>query len=183
MTSVPVTVHQLRTVTEREVDQLADVLTDCVQGGASVGFMAPLSPQAAQAYWRPVADSVDRGERTLLVAMDADADAGAGEAGRIVGTVQVVPAGEQNQPHRGDLIKMLVHRRARRRGVGQALMQAAHQAARELGLAVLVLDTASDSAARLYEREGWQQVGVIPDYALLPNGGLCATTLYYRRLP
>jgi GNAT superfamily N-acetyltransferase len=88
----------------------------------------------------------------------------------------------ENQPHRADLSKMLVHRRARQRGAGAALMREAERVARECGKTLLVLDTASDAAARLYARAGWVACGTVPDYALLPHGGLCATTFFYRRL-
>ena len=98
------------------------------------------------------------------------------------GTVQLVLDQPENQPHRADLSKMLVHRRARRQGLGAALMRAAEATARECGKTLLVLDTASDDAERLYERLGWVRVGVIPGYALLPQGGLCGTTVYYRNL-
>jgi GNAT superfamily N-acetyltransferase len=112
-------------------------------------------------------------DRALCIAQDA--------AGPI-GTVQLIFAQPENQPHRADLAKMLVHRRARRRGVGAALLIAAEQIARRSGKSLLVLDTASDAAARLYARLGWQRCGVIPDYALLPRGGYCDTTVFFRRL-
>jgi GNAT superfamily N-acetyltransferase len=102
--------------------------------------------------------------------------------GRVLGTVQLVLAQPENQPHRADLAKMLVHSAARRRGSGAALMQAAEATARNCGKTLLVLDTASDEAERLYARQGWILVGKIPDYALLPHGGLCSTSFYYRRL-
>lgn len=155
------------------VEPLADVLMDCVQGGASVSFMWPLPRQRALAFWRDVADGVRRGERLLLV--------GEAQPGRIDGTVQLVLAQPDNQPHRADLAKMLVHRRARRRGLAQALLVAAEQAAREAGKRVLVLDTVTGGdAERLYERGGWQRVGVIPDYALMPDGRPCATTYFHK---
>ncbi len=155
---------------------LADVLLDCVAGGASVSFMAPLSRDKAQAFWRDVAEGVARGGRALLVAEDAATD-------DVVGTVQLVLAQPENQPHRGDIAKMLVHRRARRRGIGAMLMRAAEDAARRAGKTLLVLDTATGSdAERLYQRLGWMQVGVIPDYALWPDGRPCATTYYFKRL-
>lgn len=154
------------------VDQLASVLIDCVEGGASVSFMHPLTRERAIAFWRRVAQGVHAAERALLIAEDVDG---------ICGTVQLVLDQPENQPHRADLSKMLVHRRARRQGVGAALMRAAEATARECGKTLLVLDTVTDGdAARVYERLGWQRVGVIPDYALLPRGGLCNTTVYYR---
>ncbi len=166
-------IRRLEAVTESQLQALAGLLIDCVEGGASVSFMHPLSPARALAFWRGVADSAARGERALLVAEDA--------AG-IVGTVQVLLDQPENQPHRADVAKMLVHRRARRQGLGEALMQAAEQVARECGKTLLVLDTASDDAERLYARLGWQRCGVIPGYALLPQGGLCDTTYFYRLL-
>jgi GNAT superfamily N-acetyltransferase len=170
----PCTVRRLSAPTEAELEGLARVLTDCVEGGASVSFMLPLAPERALAFWRRVAAEVESGGRILLVAEDA--------AG-ILGTVQVVFAASENQPHRADIAKMLVHRRARRRGVGAALMRAAEAAAREAGKTVLVLDTVTGSdAARLYARLGWIAAGDIPDYALWPQGGLCSTTYFYRRL-
>jgi len=156
-----------------QVDKLADVLLDCVEGGASVSFMLPLARDKALGFWRGVVDSVARGERTLIVAEDAHG---------IAGTVQLITDMPDNQPHRADVAKLLVRRRARGTGVGQRLMEAAERAAHEQGRHLLVLDTASATAARLYERLGWQRVGVVPDYALLPGGGLCATTFYYKQL-
>jgi GNAT superfamily N-acetyltransferase len=155
---------------------LADVLLDCVEGGASVSFMRPLPHHKALAFWQRALDSAQRGERLVLVAEDVDSDI-------IVGTVQIVCAVPDNQPHRADVAKMLVHRRARRRGLGAALIQAAEQAAREAGKTLLVLDTVTDGdAERLYARLGWQRLGVIPGYALWPNGGLCDTTYFYKAL-
>ncbi len=166
--------RRLHAVTDSELGQLADVLVDCVAGGASVSFMHPLARERALAFWRGIAEGVAAGERALLVAEDTDG---------ICGTVQLVLKQPDNQPHRADLGKMLVHRRARRRGLGAALMQAAEAAARDSGKTLLVLDAVTNGdAARLYERLGWERVGEIPDYALLPRGGLCSTTVYFRRL-
>ncbi|WP_321869968.1 GNAT family N-acetyltransferase [Burkholderia ubonensis] len=157
------------------IDALSDVLIDCVEGGASVSFMLPISRDTAARFWRQVADGVVRGERILLVAERAD--------GRVVGTVQLITALPENQPHRADVAKMLVHRDARRQGVGARLMAAADDAARAAGKAVLVLDTVTGSdAARLYERAGWQRVGDVPNYALMPDGRYCATTFFHKQL-
>ncbi len=157
------------------VEALADVLIDCVEGGASVSFMLPLPRAKAVAFWRSVADSVARGERVLLVAEDG--------AGQILGTVQLVLAMPDNQPHRGEVAKMLVHRKARRRGIAQRLLAAIDEEARKEGRTVLLLDTVTGSdAERLYEHAGWQRVGVIPKYALLPTGEFCATTFFYKHL-
>ena len=166
-------IRRLASVTEAERHGLAGVLIDCVAGGASVSFMHPLTAEKALAFWQGVAEGAARGQRGLLVAED-----GAG----IVGTVQLVLDQPENQPHRADLSKMLVHRRARRRGVGDALMIAAEQFGRDCGKSLLVLDTASADAERLYARHGWQRCGTIPDFALLPHGGLCATTLFYKQI-
>ena len=165
--------RRLFALDDAAIDGLADVLIDCVEGGASVSFMHPLPRDRAVAFWRGVAQGVAAGERALLVADDAQG---------VCGTVQLVLDQPENQPHRADLSKMLVHRRARRQGLGAALLRAAEATARECGKTLLVLDTASDDAERLYERVGWQRVGVIPGYALLPQGGLCGTTVYYRNL-
>jgi GNAT superfamily N-acetyltransferase len=157
------------------VEALADVLIDCVEGGASVSFMLPLPRAKAVAFWRGVADGVARGERVLLVAEDA--------SGRIVGTVQMILSLPENQPHRADIAKMLVHRSARRRGVARQLMTAIDDAARDEGRTVLVLDTVTGGdAERLYARAGWQRAGVVPKYALMPDGGFCATTFFYKHL-
>ncbi|MFL5347370.1 MAG: GNAT family N-acetyltransferase [Hyalangium sp.] len=157
------------------VEALADVLINCVEGGASVGFMLPLTREKAVAFWRRVADGVARGERLLLVAEDGD--------GQILGTVQLIIAMPDNQPHRADVAKMLVHRKARRRGIAQRLMAAIDDAARKESKTVLVLDTVTGSdAERLYERAGWQRVGIIPKYALMPTGEFCATTFFFKHL-
>jgi GNAT superfamily N-acetyltransferase len=156
------------------VPALAEVLIDCVHGGASVSFMAPLPLAKAVGFWQGVAGGVARGERILLVAED-----GTG----IVGTVQVVVDQPDNQPHRADIAKMLVHRRARRQGIAARLLAAAEQAARDAGKTVLVLDTVTGGdAERLYARCGWQRVGVIPNYALMPDGALCSTTYFHKPL-
>ena len=166
---------RLEAPTARQLDELAEVLADCVAGGASVSFMQPLTPARARRFWEGVAAGVAAGDRVLLAAED--------EAETIVGTVQVVWAQSENQPHRGDVAKMLVHRRARRDGLGAALMGAAEAAAREAGKTLLVLDTVTGGdAERLYARLGWQRVGEIPDYALWPQGGLCATTVFYKTI-
>jgi GNAT superfamily N-acetyltransferase len=166
--------RRLHALDDAQIDELAGVLIDCVEGGASVSFMHPLSRDRAVAFWRRVAQGVAAGERALLVAEDARG---------VCGTVQLVFAQPENQPHRADLAKMLVHRRARHQGLGAALVRAAEDTARECGKTLLVLDTVTGSEAeRLYERMGWKRVGEIPGYALLPQGGLVATTVYYRNL-
>ncbi len=166
-------VRRLDRLDEEQIEALAEVLVDAVHGGASVSFMLPFGLEDARAFWRGVAGGVARRERALLV---AELD------GRIRGTVQLGLAQPPNQPHRADLMKMLVHRDARRGGLGAALLAAAEETARAEGKTLLVLDTASPDAERLYERCGWVRCGRIPDYALLPQGGLCDTHLFYRAL-
>jgi GNAT superfamily N-acetyltransferase len=156
-------------------EALAEVLLDCVRGGASVSFMADLTREKAVAFWRGVAEGVARHERVLLVAEDGE--------GQIVGTVQLIMSLPDNQPHRGDIAKMLVHRQARRQGIAQRLMAAIDAEARKEGKTVLVLDTVTGGdAERLYERAGWQRVGVVPKYALMPDGAFCGTTFFYKHL-
>lgn len=166
-------IRRLQSIDERDIQGLSDVLIDCVEGGASVSFMLPMTRGKAEVFWRDALQSVVRGERLLLVAEDTAA---------ILGTVQVILKQPENQPHRGDLAKMLVRPQARRRGVGGALLKAAEQCAVDAGKTLLVLDTASNDAERLYVRGGWQRVGEIPDYALMPDGAFCATTIFFKVL-
>lgn len=173
MTTDEIRIRRLDVVGEREVAGLCEVLIDCVDGGASVSFLQPMTRGKADTFWQGVAASVGRGERVLLVAE---------HGGAIVGTVQVIWAQPENQPHRGDVAKMLVHRRARGRGIGGALLAAAEREAAAAGRTLLVLDTASSDAERLYARQGWRRCGVIPDYALLPDGQPCATVVFYKSL-
>jgi GNAT superfamily N-acetyltransferase len=159
---------------ESQLDALADVLADCVAGGASVSFMAPFSHEQARAAVDGMAADVENGRR-LLVAAFAD--------GRLVGTVQVILALPPNQPHRAEIAKLLVHRSARRRGVAQLLMERAEAEARAEGKTLLVLDTVTgDDAERLYTRLGWTRVGVIPGYALYPDGRPCDTTVFWKKI-
>lgn len=152
---------------------LSDILIDCVTGGASVSFMAPFPEDDALAYWQKMATAVESGALAVLLAeVDGSAE----------GTVQIAYDMPPNQPHRADIRKLLVHRRARRHGLGRTLMLAAEQEATARGRSLLCLDTASDTAERLYGRLGWQRVGVIPDYALWPRGGFCDTTIFYKRI-
>jgi GNAT superfamily N-acetyltransferase len=170
-----ITVRRLTALGEKEIEGLSDVLIDCVEGGASVSFMFPMTRAKAESFWRGVSASAARGERVVVAAMD--------EAGVIVGTVQVVWAQPENQPHRGDVAKMLVHRKVRRHGVGAALLEAAERVAQEAGKTLLVLDTVTGAdAERLYARHGWERCGEIPDYALWPDGRFCATTVFYKQL-
>jgi ribosomal protein S18 acetylase RimI-like enzyme len=157
-----------------QLDRLAAVLHDCVEGGASVRYLAPFTLEDARAAFEAVAEDVDRGRRVLLAAY-ADGD--------LVGTVQVVPAAQPNSPQRGEIVQLLVHRSARRRGIAAQLMDAAEAEARAEGRTLLVLDTVTgDAAERLYERLGWTKVGVIPNYALYPDGRPCDTTVFFKQL-
>ncbi len=156
------------------IDGLADVLVDCVHGGASVSFMLPFPRDEALAFWRGVAARVECGDYALFVARDPD--------GTLQGTVQLHLAMPPNQPHRGEVAKLLVHRRARRRGIAEALMRTLESAALQRGKTLLVLDTASDDADRLYRRTGWQETGRVPGYALFPDGRYCDTTIFWKRL-
>jgi GNAT superfamily N-acetyltransferase len=169
-----VRIRRAETLDPRTIDGLCEVLIDCVDGGASVSFMAPMTRAKAERFWARVAESVARGERTVLVAED--------EAG-IVGTVQLVVDLPENQPHRADVAKMLVHRRARRRGIGARLLAAVETTAASFGRSLLVLDTVTGSEAwRMYARHGWQRCGDIPGYALWPDGRPCDTTVYYKAI-
>jgi GNAT superfamily N-acetyltransferase len=159
---------------EAALDGLADVLADCVAGGASVSYMEPFSHEQARAAFAGFAVEVGEGRRLLLAAFSD---------GQVVGTVQVILAVPPNQPHRGEIAKLLVHRSARRRGVAQLLMEHAEAEARAAGKTLLNLDTVTgDPAERLYTRLGWRRVGVIPGYALYPDGRVCDTTIFYKEI-
>jgi GNAT superfamily N-acetyltransferase len=161
-------------VSETELVQLADVLVDCVEGGASVSFMSPFSREQALAFFHKVAGSLASGD-IVLVAAKLD--------GKIVGTVQLGLNTPPNQPHRADIMKLLVHRSARGYGVGAALMARVEQEARQRGRWLLVLDTVpGENGHRLYLRGGWTQTGLVPDYAMFPDGRLCDTAIMWKRL-
>jgi GNAT superfamily N-acetyltransferase len=155
------------------IDELADVLADCVAGGASVSFMLPFGRDDAAAYFEKIIASIARDE-TVLIAAKLN--------GRFIGAVQLGLDMPPNQPHRADIRKLLVHRSARKHGIGAALMARAETEAKARGRTLLVLDTASGDAERLYARSGWQRVGVVPDYAMWPGGGFCDTTFFWKRL-
>ena len=172
------TSFSLRTLSRADIlenlSPLSDILADCVNGGASVSFMLPFSRQTARAFWLRIAESVAAGERLVVVAE---------HAGQIVGTVQLVIDQAENQPHRADVAKLLVHQNARRQGLAKALMNHLEQLAREQGKSVLVLDTATGSGAEcFYVQCGWEKAGEIPRYALMPDGELTATSLFYKFL-
>ena len=157
-----------------QLDELAGVLADCVAGGASVSYLAPFSHEQARAAFEAAAAEVEQGRRLLL---------GAFAEGRLVGTVQVILALPPNQPHRAEIAKLLVHRSARKRGIAQMLMEHAEAEARAEGKTLLVLDTVTGAdAERLYARLGWTRVGVIPGYALYPDGRPCDTTIFWKAL-
>lgn len=154
---------------------LAEILVDCVEGGASVSFMSGLDRERARRFWMEVAEKAERDGRAVLVAI-RERDR------KVVGTVQMIPAGFENQPHRAEIAKMLVLRSHRRSGLGGALMRAAEAAALSVGKTLLTLDTASADAERLYAALGWTHAGSIPNYALLPDGSPCATTIFFKML-
>lgn len=175
MTDRPFHIQRRLELNDRDIAALADVLIDCVHAGASVGFMTPLSRERAESFWHAVAADVGEARRAILVAED---DLG------ICGTVQLITSMPDNQPHRADVCKMLVHSRARRRGLGAALMLEIERLAEELGKTLLVLDTVTNSDAhRLYSKLGWERVGEIPGYALFPDGSPCSTTYFYKQIP
>ena len=159
---------------ELHLDGLAAVLADCVAGGASVSYLEPFGHEAARQAFEGFAAEVEQGRRLILAAFSGN---------RLVGTVQVVLALPPNQPHRAEVAKLLVHRSARRSGVAARLMEGAEAEARAEGKTLLVLDTVTgDDAERLYARLGWTRVGVIPGYALYPDGRPCSTTIFWKGL-
>jgi GNAT superfamily N-acetyltransferase len=157
-------------VGDDDIEGLALLLLDATAAGASIGFLDGTTLQSATEWWRAsvAADTV------VLVARD---DAG------IAGTVQLRPAAMPNQRHRADIAKLLVHRRARRQGLGAMLMEEIEHRARAAGFTLLTLDTKrGDAAESLYRRAGWTEVGVVPGYALNPDGSLCDTVIFYKDL-
>jgi ribosomal protein S18 acetylase RimI-like enzyme len=169
---------QIRTLTADEaraaLPDLMEILIDCVADGASVGFLAPFGTEEAATYWASVVDAVSAGNTVLIVAE---------KAGVALGTVQLGIGLPPNQPHRADLKKLLVHRAGRNMGLARALMTAAETHALAAGRTLLVLDTATGSAAEwIYEKLGWSRAGVIPNYALFPDGRFCHSTFFYKAL-
>ncbi len=169
----PIEVRRLDgTELRTQLGALAEVLADCVAGGASVSYLAPFSQEDARAAFAGMIAEAEEGRRLILAAFTE---------GRLVGTVQVILALPPNQPHRAEIAKLLVHSAARRRGVAEQLMRAAEAEARGEGKTLLVLDAVTgDDAARLYARLGWTTVGVIPNYALYPDGRPCDTTFFWK---
>ena len=152
----------------------AALMVEAVADGASIGFMAGFDQADSLAWWQGRMAAAAEGEVQILVALDH---------GGVAGTVSLVPAAMPNQPHRADIAKMMVAKRTRGRRVGAALLTAVEALAIAQGRTTLVLDTISGSAAaRLYERAGWEKVGDIPAYALMPDGEVAPTTFYTKRL-
>jgi ribosomal protein S18 acetylase RimI-like enzyme len=171
-------VEEIRRLTAAEgcqyLSALAEVLVDCVEGGASVSFMTPFSQAEAESFFEKVLAGVHQGDRILLAAFSDS---------KLVGTVQILLTTPPNQPHRADVAKLLVARSARGQGVGSRLIQHAEEASRAAGKTLLVLDTATgDPGERLYIRLGWTRVGIIPKYALYPDGSWCDTTIFWKWL-
>lgn len=170
----PVTIERIgRGAPSRDVRELAHLLLDAVDANAGVSFLAGLTQHDAEAWWRSILDSSS--ERAIvLVARDAEG---------VVGTVQLQPSWAPNQPHRADVAKLIVHRRARRRGIARALMESLEPAAAAAGFTLLLLDTRKgDAPERLYVSMGWTRVGEVPGFALNPDGTLCDTVFYYKVL-
>jgi GNAT superfamily N-acetyltransferase len=172
---VTVDVRRLDAEAARDaIGHLANVLVDAVEGGDSVSFMAGFGGDDARAFYESLLPELERGTRVLLAAYDD---------GVLVGTVQFVHAWPPNSQHRAEVAKLLVHRRARGKGVGRALMERLEEEARADGKTLLILDTVTERAAdRLYERLGWTRLGAVPDYARDPDGSFCDATFFYKHL-
>ncbi|MFE7837281.1 GNAT family N-acetyltransferase [Streptomyces sp. NPDC057474] len=156
------------------IEELADLLVDTVNGGASIGFLAPLDRAAAVAWWQERVEAASAGGLAVWVACDGD---------RVVGTVGLVFPDKPNSRHRAELVKLMVHRQGRGQGLGRALLATAERAAVDAGATLLHLDTETDSPAeRLYDRAGWTRIGTIPDYAADPRGTLRPTSIYYKQV-
>ncbi len=169
----PINIRALRSDRET-IAALADLLIETVASGGSVSFMHPLAPEVARGFWTKSLAAADAGERVVL---------GARVDGRLVGTVTLLLDCPPNQPHRGEIAKMMTSVAYRGRGIARALMLEALRIARGRGRTLLTLDTAEeDGAGEFYEKLGFIRAGVIPDYAQKPHGGLCGTIIYYKRL-
>ena len=167
---------EIRTLsnTPETVDQLTDVLISTVAAGGSVGFMHPVSPAQAQAFWQAALSEADAGNRVIF---------GAWNGQRLLGTVTLLVAMPPNQPHRAEIAKMMTHPQARQRGIATRLIQAAEAEAAARGKTLLVLDTAADEGAGpFYEKLGYSLSGEIPDFALKPHGGLTGTLFFWKKL-
>lgn len=168
------TIERLARIDGTTRDQLSQTLIEAVASGGSISFMHPVSQEKANAFWTKIAEGVERGERILLVARD--------KQGVVVGTVQSVIDLPENQPHRADIAKMMVHPRARRQGIAEALMREIEHLTFAAGKTLMVLDTETGAAAsNLYTKLGWEVSGHIPDFALKPHGGFCSTTIMYKQ--
>ncbi|MFD6278138.1 GNAT family N-acetyltransferase [Streptomyces sp. NPDC060209] len=155
-------------------DEFAALMIEAVEGGASVGFLAPLDRAAAAIWWRERALAVESGSKQVWIARDDE---------RVVGTIGLVKAALPNARHRAEVEKLMVRPSARGRGIGRALLTAVERSAATEGLTLLVLDTETGSdAEHLYRAAGWTPCGSVPDYAADPYGTLRATTFYYRAL-
>ncbi|MER6159248.1 GNAT family N-acetyltransferase [Streptomyces sp. NPDC001868] len=149
-------------------------MVDTVNGGASIGFLAPLDRAVAVAWWHERVDAVAAGGLAVWVARDGD---------RVAGTVSLAFPDKPNSRHRAELVKLMVHRDGRGQGLGRALLATAERAAADAGVTLLHLDTETDSPAeRLYGAAGWTRIGTIPDYAADPQGTLRPTSLYYKQV-
>ncbi|HEY7236793.1 MAG TPA: GNAT family N-acetyltransferase [Gemmatimonadaceae bacterium] len=171
--SSPVAIERVTVASDELIEGLTEVLLDAVDSNAGISFMSDVTPSRASAWWRTKLSEAS--PRTVfLVARD--------EQG-VVGTVQLQPAWPPNQPHRADVAKLMVHRRARGRGIARALMHELERHAREQHFTLLLLDTCKDSAAeRLYASMGWTRVGEVPEFALNPDGSWCDTVFFYKRV-
>ena len=157
-----------------QLGNLSALLIDAVESGASVGFMAGLTPSEAEAFWTEMLEGIPTGRTHLFAAL---------EGSGLIGAVLLLPAAKPNQPHRADVAKLLVRRSARRRGVASRLMDALERRALALGRTLLTLDTATETGAEpFYRGRGYQRAGVVPNYALMPDGSFCATSIYYKQL-
>jgi len=156
------------------ITALADLLIETVANRGSIGFMHPVSPAKAVAFWGAALAAAERGQRVVL---------GAFEERVLVGTVSLLLDCPENQPHRGEIAKMMTALRYRGQGVATALLAAAERIAVDRGRTLLTLDTAEqEGAAGLYEKMGYQRTGLIPDFALMPYGGLTGTIVYWKRI-
>lgn len=154
------------------INDLAALLVDAVDSGAGVNFLAGVTVDETRAWWASRADGVASGMVVPIVARDGS---------RVVGSTVLLYAWNPNSPHRGEISKVLVHSSARRQGLGRRLMDAAEERARADGRWLLVLDTVTGSEADAFYRAiGWHDVGIIPDFALQPDGSLTPTTVFWK---
>jgi GNAT superfamily N-acetyltransferase len=157
------------------VDEFADLLTDTVHGGASIGFLAPLDRAQAATWWAERADAMSGGRLAVWVARDTK--------DRVIGTVSLAFPDKPNSRHRAEIVKLMVHRDGRGQGLGRTLLTTAEHAAAAAGVTLLHLDTETDSPAEsLYRSAGWTRLGAIPDYAATPTGVLRPTTIFYKQV-